>query len=132
MSWPVAGTLMIEPTESESLAELNRFCEAMIKIREEIRDIEEGNCSQEDNLLKNAPHTAKSLISKSWDHPYERSKAAYPVEDLFMHKYWPPVGVSKQPIIFISVDFPEPEGPIKATYSPFLMVSERSLTAVTF
>ena len=92
MSWPVAGTLMIEPTESESLTELDRFCEAMIKIREEIRDIEEGNSSQEDNLLKNAPHTAKSLISKSWDHPYERSKAAYPVEDLFMHKYWPPVG----------------------------------------
>lgn len=92
MSWPVAGTLMIEPTESESLKELDRFCEAMIKIREEIREIEEGNASEDDNLLKNAPHTAKTLINDSWTHEYNRSKAAYPVDSLYQDKYWPPVG----------------------------------------
>ena len=92
MSWPVAGTLMIEPTESESLKELDRFCEAMIKIREEIREIEEGKASKDDNLLKNAPHTAKILITDSWTHEYNRSKAAYPVESLYEDKYWPPVG----------------------------------------
>ena len=92
MSWPVAGTLMIEPTESESLNELDRFCEAMIKIREEIKEIEEGRVSSDDNLLKNAPHTAKTLISDSWDRNYTRTEAAYPVEGLFDNKYWPPVG----------------------------------------
>ncbi|MFL2693347.1 MAG: aminomethyl-transferring glycine dehydrogenase [Gammaproteobacteria bacterium] len=92
MSWPVAGTLMIEPTESESLKELDRFCEAMIKIREEIREIEEGKASKDDNLLKNAPHTAKTLITDSWTHEYNRSKAAYPVDNLYEDKYWPPVG----------------------------------------
>ena len=92
MSWPVAGTLMIEPTESESLQELDRFCEAMIKIREEIKEIENGNASVEDNLLKNAPHTAKMLITNSWDHEYDRSQAAYPAEGLHENKYWPPVG----------------------------------------
>jgi glycine dehydrogenase len=91
MSWPVAGTLMIEPTESESLQELDRFCEAMIKIREEIREIENGKTSTEDNLLKNAPHTAKMLITNSWGHEYDRSQAAYPVEGLYENKYWPPV-----------------------------------------
>ena len=92
MSWPVAGTLMIEPTESESLKELDRFCEAMIKIREEIREIEEGKASKDDNLLKNAPHTAKTLVTDSWTHEYNRSKAAYPVDSLYEDKYWPPVG----------------------------------------
>ena len=92
MSWPVAGTLMIEPTESESLKELDRFCEAMIKIRGEIREVEEGNSSKEDNVLKNAPHTAKTLIDSNWDREYERSKAAYPVDSLYENKYWPPVG----------------------------------------
>ena len=92
MSWPVAGTLMIEPTESESLQELDRFCEAMIKIREEIREIESGKASLEDNLLKNAPHTAKMLITNSWAHGYDRAQAAYPVEGLYENKYWPPVG----------------------------------------
>ena len=92
MSWPVAGTLMIEPTESESLKELDRFCEAMIKIREEIKEIEKGNSSVESNLLKNSPHTAKALISDSWDNEYERAQAAYPVESLYQNKYWPPVG----------------------------------------
>ena len=92
MSWPVAGTLMIEPTESESLKELDRFCEAMIKIREEIKEIENGNFPLECNLLKNSPHTAKVLISDSWDNGYERTQAAYPVENLYQNKYWPPVG----------------------------------------
>ena len=92
MSFPVPGTLMIEPTESESLVELDRFCEAMIRIREEIKEIEEGNISLEDNLLKNAPHTAKVLISDSWDKDYTRAEAAYPVEGLYKDKYWPPVG----------------------------------------
>ena len=72
MSWPVAGTLMIEPTESESLKELNRFCDAMIKIREETRDIENGISSKENNLLKNAPHTAKYTTSDTWDNDYNR------------------------------------------------------------
>tara|TARA_B100001564_G_scaffold340214_1_gene333705 strand:- start:9380 stop:10708 length:1329 start_codon:yes stop_codon:yes gene_type:complete len=92
MSWPVAGTLMIEPTESESLKELDRFCEAMIKIRDEIREIEDGNTPKEDNVLKNAPHTAKTLIDSNWEHEYERSQAAYPVDGLYENKYWPPVG----------------------------------------
>ncbi|MBV06417.1 MAG: glycine dehydrogenase (aminomethyl-transferring) [Gammaproteobacteria bacterium] len=92
MSWPVSGTLMIEPTESESLKEIDRFCEAMIKIREEINDIEMGKSSKEDNLLKNSPHTAKTLISDKWDHSYKRSEAAYPLNSLQEGKYWPPVG----------------------------------------
>ena len=92
MSWPVAGTLMIEPTESESLKEIDRFCEAMIKIREEIDDIENGKADREDNILKNSPHTVHVLISDEWDHLYKRSEAAYPVKDLEDGKYWPPVG----------------------------------------
>ena len=92
MSWPVPGTLMIEPTESESLKEIDRFCEAMIKIKEEIDDIEKGKYSKEDNLLKNSPHTAKKLISNEWSHAYKRSEAAYPVSALEDRKYWPPVG----------------------------------------
>ena len=92
MSWPVAGTLMIEPTESESLKEIDRFCEAMIKIRKEIEDIENGKSDKEDNLLKNSPHTAKELISDDWNHSYKRVDAAYPVSSLEDGKYWPPVG----------------------------------------
>ena len=92
MSWPVPGTLMIEPTESESLKEIDRFCEAMIKIRKEINDIENGKSDKEDNLLKNSPHTAKELISEDWKHKYKRSEAAYPVSSLEDGKYWPPVG----------------------------------------
>ena len=92
MSWPVAGTLMIEPTESESLREIDRFCDAMISIRNEIRDIENGKISSEDNLLKNSPHAAKSLLQEDWSHPYTRSQAALPVEGLSENKYWPPVG----------------------------------------
>ena len=92
MSWPVAGTLMIEPTESESLKEIDRFCEAMICIRQEIEEIATGKVSNEDNLLKNAPHTAKKLITEVWNHKYSREKAAYPVEGMHQNKYWPPIG----------------------------------------
>lgn len=92
MSWPVAGTMMIEPTESESLAELDRFCSAMISIREEIRAIERGERDINDNVLKNAPHTAMSLISSDWNHPYSREEAAYPDDYSKQHKFWTPVG----------------------------------------
>ena len=91
MSWPVAGTLMIEPTESESLEELNRFCEAMIGIREEIRAIEEGRSSQENNPLKNAPHCVDTLIEE-WTYPYSKKEAYYPNNQIKHQKYWPPVG----------------------------------------
>ncbi len=91
MSFPVAGTLMIEPTESEPLAEIDRFIEAMIAIREEIRAIEEGRMDRHDNVLKNAPHTAAALLAADWTHPYGREQAAYPVPGLKEHKYWPPV-----------------------------------------
>ena len=91
MSWPVAGTLMIEPTESESLEELNRFCEAMIGIREEIRAIEEGRSSQENNPLKNAPHCVDTLIEE-WTYPYSKKEAYYPNNQTKLQKYWPPVG----------------------------------------
>ncbi|MGV6396496.1 aminomethyl-transferring glycine dehydrogenase [Pseudomonas caspiana] len=91
MSFPVAGTLMIEPTESESKEELDRFCDAMIKIREEIRAVESGVLDKEDNPLKNAPHTAAEIVGE-WSHPYSREQAVYPVESLIDGKYWPPVG----------------------------------------
>ncbi|HET6611736.1 MAG TPA: aminomethyl-transferring glycine dehydrogenase [Kofleriaceae bacterium] len=90
MSWPVAGTLMIEPTESESLAELDRFCDAMIAIREEIRAIEEGRADPDDNVLVHAPHTAE-MIAGEWPHPYSREQAAYPAPWLREHKFWPHV-----------------------------------------
>jgi glycine dehydrogenase len=92
MSFPVPGTLMVEPTESESKAELDRFCEAMIAIREEIRAVEEGRLDREDNPLKNAPHTAAAVTADEWTHKYPRSLAAYPVESLRQSKYWCPVG----------------------------------------
>ena len=91
MSFPVAGTLMIEPTESESKHELDRFCDAMIRIREEIRAVENGTLDKEDNPLKNAPHTAAEMVGE-WTHPYSREQAVYPVESLIEGKYWPPVG----------------------------------------
>ena len=91
MSWPVAGTLMIEPTESESKAELDRFCEAMIGIRKEIKRIEAGDLNKEDNMLKNAPHSAEKVSADNWDHCYSRSEAAFPVESLRANKYWCPV-----------------------------------------
>ncbi len=92
MSFPVAGTLMIEPTESESKAELDRFIDAMIAIREEVRAIELGRMDREDNALKNAPHTAASLLPGEWRHPYSREQAAYPLASLRDRKFWPPVG----------------------------------------
>lgn len=92
MSWPVAGTMMIEPTESESLAQLDRFCDTMISIREEIRSIENGTMDAEDNMLKNAPHTALSLMAKDWNHPYSREVAAYPDDYSKQHKFWATVG----------------------------------------
>lgn len=92
LSFPVAGTLMVEPTESEPKAELDRFCDAMLAIREEIRLVEQGQWSKEDNPLKHAPHTAASLLSGEWTHPYSREVAAYPVASLKRQKYWSPVG----------------------------------------
>ena len=92
LSFPVAGTLMVEPTESESLFELDRFCDAMIAIREEIRLVEQGVWPREDNPLSNAPHTAASLLKGAWAHAYTREQAAYPVASLLTQKYWVPVG----------------------------------------
>jgi glycine dehydrogenase len=91
MSFPVAGTLMIEPTESEPLAELDRFCDALIAIREEIRAVEEGRIDRADNPLKRAPHTAAAVTATAWDRPYTREQAAYPAPWLREHKAWPAV-----------------------------------------
>ena len=91
MSWPVAGTMMIEPTESESLTEINRFCLTLQKIKLEIDKIQSGKYDKIDNPLKNAPHTHVELASNKWDHKYEREEAAYPSEFLKIVKYWPPV-----------------------------------------
>ncbi len=92
LSFPVPGTLMVEPTESESLAELDRFIDAMVAIREEIRQIERGTWPQDDNPLKFAPHTAASVTTPEWHHPYSRDTAAFPLASLRHAKYWPPVG----------------------------------------
>jgi glycine dehydrogenase len=92
VSFPVPGTLMVEPTESESKEELDRFCEALLAIREEIREIEDGRADKEDNLLKNAPHTMESVISDSWSHAYPRERAAFPTAATRDHKSWPTVG----------------------------------------
>ena len=92
MSWPVVGTLMVEPTESESLYELDRFVDAMVEIRKEIRDVEEGKADKAHNVLKGAPHTADVVIADDWDRPYSREKAAYPLEYLKHNKFWPSVG----------------------------------------
>ncbi len=92
MSWPVAGTLMIEPTESESLDELDRFCDAMIAIRAEIAEIERGEADREQNVLKGAPHTIEAVTAESWDRPYSRERAAYPVPWLRRAKFWSSVG----------------------------------------
>ncbi|MFT4177281.1 MAG: aminomethyl-transferring glycine dehydrogenase [Luteolibacter sp.] len=92
MSWPVGGTLMIEPTESEAKSELDRFCDAMISIHGEISAIIRGEADARDNPLKNAPHPAETLLSDSWDHAYGREQAAYPLPYLRQHKFWPAVG----------------------------------------
>jgi glycine dehydrogenase len=92
LSFPVAGTLMVEPTESEPLVELDRFCDAMIAIRKEIAEVEEGHWPPDDNPLKHAPHTAAALATSHWPHAYTREQAAYPLKSLKRHKYWSPVG----------------------------------------
>ena len=92
MSFPVPGTLMIEPTESESKRELDQFCDAMILIKKEIQDIIDGKLDKNDNPLTNAPHTAQSVSNDNWDHAYSRAQAAYPAKWLKEHKYWPSVG----------------------------------------
>jgi len=91
VSFPVAGTLMIEPTESEPKEELDRFCDALIEIRKEIREVEEGRASKDDNVLKNAPHTAAVITADDWAYPYSRQKAAYPLPYVKEAKFWPSV-----------------------------------------
>ena len=91
MSFPVAGTLMVEPTESEDLAELDRFCDAMIAIREEIASVADGTWPKDDNPLANAPHTAASVTADEWEHAYPRSVAGFPAGVDRTAKYWPPV-----------------------------------------
>lgn len=92
LSWPVAGTLMVEPTESEPRAELDRFCEAMIEVHREILEVESGQVDAKNNLLKNAPHTADQIAAEAWDRPYTRERAAFPVAGLKDFKFWPASG----------------------------------------
>ena len=91
VAFPVHGTLMIEPTESEPLEELDRFCDAMIAIYNEIKEIENGAADKSDNVLKNAPHTAAEAAANEWPHHYPREKAVFPTPDVRTHKFWPPV-----------------------------------------
>lgn len=91
LSFPVAGTLMVEPTESESKEELDKFCDAMLSIREEIREVEEGKYPQDSNVLKHAPHTSTAVISDAWDREYSREKAAFPLDSIRLGKFWPTV-----------------------------------------
>jgi glycine dehydrogenase len=92
LSFPVAGTLMVEPTESEPKGELDRFIEAMIAIHGEVAAVQAGTVDRDDNPLKNAPHTAAMVTAENWAHDYTREQAAFPVPSLKRHKYWPPVG----------------------------------------
>ena len=92
VSFPVPGTVMIEPTESEPLSELDRFCDALIEIRKEIAEIEQGNADKANNVLKHAPHTSHIVMSDTWDRPYSRQKAAYPLPFVRNHKFWPTIG----------------------------------------
>jgi glycine dehydrogenase len=91
MSFPVPGTIMIEPTESEDKAELDRFCDALLSIGEEIKDVEEGRADKKNNLLKNAPHTQLTICRDQWMRPYSREQAAFPLDYLKQNKFWPPV-----------------------------------------
>jgi glycine dehydrogenase len=91
MSFPVAGTIMIEPTESEDKGELDRFCDALLAIRAEIRAIEEGRADKRDNVLKHAPHVQELLISSAWTRPYTREEAAFPLDYVRHAKFWPSV-----------------------------------------
>lgn len=97
VSWPVAGTMMIEPTESEAKDELDRFCDAMVSIYNEIGDVTDGKADKEDNLLKGAPHTAREALIDDWKHPYSRKEAVYPLNYTEDYKYWPPVGRINNP-----------------------------------
>jgi glycine dehydrogenase len=92
VSFPVPGTIMIEPTESECKSELDRFCEAMISIRNEIAEIETGLANETNNVIVNAPHTALMVITDNWSMPYSREKAAYPLNWVSENKFWPSVG----------------------------------------
>ena len=92
MSFPVADTLMIEPTESESLYEIDRLCNALIQIRKEIATVERGEVDAENNVLTNAPHSHRMLFDIKWDKPYSRELAFFPIPELHEDKYWPPVG----------------------------------------
>ena len=92
ISWPVPGTMMVEPTESESKEELDRFCEALISIHAEIDAIQSGQSDPQDNVLKRAPHTADMLAANTWEHPYTREQACFPAPWLRDHKFWPAVG----------------------------------------
>jgi glycine dehydrogenase len=92
MSFPVASTMMVEPTESEPKGELDRFCEALIQIREEVREVEQGRVAAEESALRHAPHTAEAVAADRWEHPYSREHAAFPAPWLRQHKFWPPVG----------------------------------------
>jgi glycine dehydrogenase len=92
VSWPVIGTVMIEPTESESKEQLDRYCDAMLTIYQEAEAIAQGEIDPEDNPLKNAPHTAESIICGDWSHPYSREQAAYPAPWTKEHKFWTTVG----------------------------------------
>jgi glycine dehydrogenase len=92
LSFPVAGTLMVEPTESEPKVELDRFVEAMIAIHGEVAAVQAGKVDRDDNPLRNAPHTAAMVTAENWAHDYTREQAAFPVPSLKRHKYWPPVG----------------------------------------
>ena len=123
LSFPVAGTLMVEPTESESLHELDRFINAMIEIRQEIRAIEDGKLDREDNPLKHAPHTAAQVSATEWKHAYPRELAAFPLAVLKQQKYWPPVArvdnVYGDKNVFCScVPINEFEGEIEAFSEP--------------
>jgi len=91
LSWPVAGTLMVEPTESEAKFELDRFCDAMLAIHAEMTAVETGTADKSNNLLKNAPHTAEVVTDDKWERPYSRHTAAYPTPSLRDYKFWPPV-----------------------------------------
>jgi glycine dehydrogenase len=91
MSWPVPGTIMIEPTESESKMELDRFCDALLSIRQEIRDVEQGRISVEDSLPRNAPHTVADLVDADWSRAYSRQQAIYPSPETVRSKFWPSV-----------------------------------------
>src|SRR5690606_27192455 len=125
LAFPVAGTLMVEPTESESLHELDRFINAMIEIRQEIRAIEEGKLDREDNPLKHAPHTATQVTASEWTRGYSRELAAFPLDVLKRQKYWPPVArvdnVYGDKNVFCScVPINEYEGEIEAFSEPMV------------